>query len=294
MEDFKKILESSSKYLKGLEGHCFETLEVHKPDSLDELAYISRVVSKLSPMIGNLIEFKTVEYLNKTNKFKKIGAWHRQDPGFPDAIFIGEVDPSPGVEIKTWFPLATEITARFKDSQNHFLQNQTNVAMLAWLPEHLLWGKPVIIGVCVLSAKSIAEARDSHYHNPPDYIILEPEDTSLRTSNLQQSNTNGYKWQGTADEFNEAQRLVKSWKKHSYCSSPQFQASLRELIRKFKYRLDTNFAKMDRIKHQDLNNFKTEILNYKFNGITLREWIKILNVKDDIKLQKNLQKYFFD
>ena len=41
-------------------------------------------------------------------------------PGFPDTIFIGpNVTPSPGFEIKAWFPLATEITARFKDSQKN-------------------------------------------------------------------------------------------------------------------------------------------------------------------------------
>ncbi len=41
--------------------------------------------------------------------------------------------------------------------------------------------------------RSIAEARDQHYHKPPDYLVVEPEDTSRRTKNLRQTNTNGYK-----------------------------------------------------------------------------------------------------
>ena len=46
-----------------------------------------------------------------------IGEWIRQDPGFPDALFKSSIiQPNPGIEIKAWFPFATEITARFKDS----------------------------------------------------------------------------------------------------------------------------------------------------------------------------------
>src|SRR5690606_30983001 len=116
-----------------------------------------------------------------------------------------------GFEIKAWFPLATEITARFKDSQNHFTQDQTYVAMLAWLPEFLIFGKPKIIDIVVVSGGSVAKARDDHYHNPPDYLVIEPEDTASRTSNLQQTNTNGFKFQGTPAQFAEAQKLVHSW-----------------------------------------------------------------------------------
>ena len=57
----------------------------------------------------------------------------------------------------------------------------------------------------------MAKARDDHYHNPPDYLVLEPEDTKARTRNLQQTNTNGYKFQGTAAQFQEAQKIVQAW-----------------------------------------------------------------------------------
>jgi hypothetical protein len=115
------------------------------------------------------------------------------------------------IEIKTWFPLATEITARFKDSIKFFNEEQTNVALVAWLPEYIIYGKPRLIGVWVGSAKSLAEARDNHYHNPPDYLVFEPEDTSSRTSNLQQTNNNGYKFQGSSEEFMLAESEVQGW-----------------------------------------------------------------------------------
>ena len=208
----QEVLTLASAHLQGLSGHVFDVLTLSKPISPTAAVNLSKVASKLSPLLGNLIEFNTVEFLNDHPEYQGLGEWQRQDPGFPDTIFVGPtVTPSPGFEIKAWFPLATEITARFKDSQNHFREDQTNVCMLAWLPDRLIFGKPKIIDVCIVSGRSVAEARDNHYHNPPDYLVLEPEDTTARTRNLQQTNTNGYKWQGTSKQFGEARKLVETW-----------------------------------------------------------------------------------
>ncbi len=64
-----------------------------------------------------------------------------QNPGFPDTIFEGKATPIPGFEIKTWFPLATEITARFKDSQNYFQDDNIYVLLLPWFPSNLIFWK---------------------------------------------------------------------------------------------------------------------------------------------------------
>jgi len=204
------VIRLASQYLDRLSGNTFDVLDVSKPVTVDAAVNLSKVISKLSPLVGNLIEFNTVEFLNQQNEFAEFGKWPRQDPGFPDTIFLGIVQPTPGLEIKAWFPLATEITARFKDSQNHFRFDQTYVAILAWLPDKIIYGKPRILDVCVVSGLSVAVARDTHYHNPPDYLVLEPEDTSQRTANLQQTNTSGYKFQGSAEEFLEAEKIVDS------------------------------------------------------------------------------------
>ena len=172
----RQALTVATAHLKQLEGHIFDLLTISKPVSPEAAINLSKVISKLSPLLGNLIEFHTVEFLNDQDEFKQFGFWKRQDPGFPDTIFEGSISPMPGFEIKTWFPLATEITARFKDSQKHFSHDQTDVCMIAWLPENLLYGKPKILDVCVVSGLSVAVARDTHYHNPPDYLVLEPEE----------------------------------------------------------------------------------------------------------------------
>lgn len=288
------VIALAREYLKGLAGHEFAVLEVMKPVSPEAAVNLARIVSKLSPLVGNLIEFNTCEYLNDQKGFAEFGKWQRQDPGFPDTIFAGNVSPTPGFEIKAWFPLATEITARFKDSQNHFAEDQTYVAMLAWLPEYLIFGKPKIIGIVVVSCASVAKARDDHYHNPPDYLVLEPGDTRARTSNLQQTNTNGYKFQGTPEQFKKAQAIVKKWgaKGAIYQPTAAYQERLRELTAIFPYRLDTNFAKMDRIVHKEIETFKDRVYKTEFHERSIGEWNRLLSNGNEDLIRRELAERF--
>lgn len=277
--DTQQVIEVASQYLISLSGHVFDLLSVTKPVSPEAAINLAKVVSKLSPLLGNLIEFNTVEFLNAKSEFRGSGEWKRQDPGFPDTVFEGEVHPKPGFEIKTWFPLATEITGRFKDSQNRFVDNNVYVCVPAWLPEHLIYGRPRIFDVVVVSAASVAKARDDHYHNPPDYLVIEPEDTAARTRNLQQTNTSGYKFQGKkeGEQFIQATRIVESWGAEGrvYRPSLECRERCRELMAKFQYRLDTNYAKMDRIEHEGVEAFKTKVLNTVVNGMMIREWSRL-------------------
>ncbi len=291
----QEVLATASIHLESLAGHVFDLLNVSKPVSPNAAVNLSKVISKLSPLLGNLIEFNTVEFLNAQPEYQDIGKWVRQDPGFPDTIFVSaDVTPTPGFEIKAWFPLATEITARFKDSQNHFRDDQTNVCLLAWLPDQLIFGKPYILDVCAVSGKSVAEARDNHYHNPPDYLVLEPEDTKARTRNLQQTNTNGYKWQGTPEQFKKATKLVSSWGADGrvYKPTAEYQLLLRRLINRFPYRLDTNYAKIDRIVHPGIEDFKKKVYGSTIHGLTVAEWNRLLSIGNDEAVKKALGERF--
>jgi hypothetical protein len=290
----QEIITLACDYLQRLPGHEFDVLEVMKPVSLEAAVNLAKIISKLSPLVGNLIEFNTCEYLNDQAVFSKFGRWQRQDPGFPDTIFAGTVTPTPGFEIKAWFPLATEITARFKDSQNHFAEDKTYVAMLAWLPEFLIFGKPKIIGIVVVSGASVAKARDNHYHNPPDYLVLEPVDTTARTSNLQQTNTNGHKFQGTPEQFKEAQEIVRRWGAKGEIDQPTatYQLLLRALIERFPYRLDTNFAKMDRIVHAEIEAFKERIYATTYHSHTIGMWNRLLSKGSADLIRRELSERF--
>ena len=275
------VIRLATQHLDGLSGHTFDLLDISKPVSLESAVNVAKIISKLSAFLGNLIEINAVEFLNEKSEFSAFGKWETQDPGFPDIIFRGSVQPIPGLEIKAWLPLATEITARFKDSQNHFRFDQTHVVMLAWLPENIIYGKPRILDVCVVSGLSVAIARDNHYHNPPDYLVLEPEDTSQRTANLQQTNTNGYKFQGSYEELREAQKVVDTWGAEGkvYKPTKEYQQLLRELLSGYKYRLDTNYPKMDRIVHPGIEEFKKRVYSIQVSGMTVEQWNKLLSIR---------------
>ncbi len=289
--DTQEVLATASAHLQSLTGHVFDLVTLSKPVSPGAAINLAKVVSKLSPLLGNLIEFSTVEFLNNQPEYRSLGTWKRQDPGFPDTVFVGTVAPTPGFEIKAWFPLATEITARFRDSQNHFTEDQTYICLLAWLPDQLIFGKPRIIDIVTVSGRSVAGARDDHYHNPPDYLVIEPEDTTARTRNLQQTNTNGYKFQGMPDQLAQAQQLVDGWgpQGRSYQPIPAYQSQLRRLLAAFPYRLDTNFAKMDRIRHSDIEAFKQGVLTREFHGLSIEKWGRLLFKGSDKAVRQALE-----
>jgi len=275
---YKEILQIASNEIGELKGQTLDVLDIKKPHTVNYAKHLVKVVSKISPLIGNMIEFLIIEKLNYID-WHGAGSWIRQDPGFPDALFQGSVEPKPGIEIKTWFPLATEITARFKDSILHFQKDQTNVAVIAWLPEFLIYGKPKVFDVWIGSALSLAIARDKHYHRPPDYLVLEPEDTSARTINLQQTNTNGYKFQGSLEQLKKAEKEVSQWGKNGteFSPTPEYQQKVKSLLGRYSYRLDTNFAKIDRIEHAGLEEFKTRVLNSRIDEKTIGEWARIIS-----------------
>ena len=289
--DYSEILSAAKQSLMSLEDRLIDVVDIKQPSSLAYAKNLAKVISKLSPLLGNMIEFSTVDLLNEQS-WGDLGTWVRQDPGFPDALFQSDVViPNPGIEIKAWFPFATEITARFKDSITVFKDDNIDMALIAWLPENIIWGKPQIIDVLVVSGKSVAAARDFHYHRPPDYLVFEPEDTSERTANLQQTNTNGYRLQQDQCSLDKARAVVETWGENGkrYSPNPEYQRLLRSLRGQFVYRLDTNYAKIDRIEHKDIEAFKMKVLNTIFHGKTIRQWSTILLSNNDELLDSVLQ-----
>ena len=289
--DTSAVISMATESLNGLSGHVFDVVKIGKPVSPDAAVNLSKVISKLSPLLSNLIEFATVECLKDRKEFEGAGKWIRQDPGFPDIVFSG-VEPLPGFEIKSWFPLGTEITARFKDSRKHFIHDNTWVCLLAWLPQHIIHGELRILDVVVVSGASVARARDTQYHKPPDYLVLEPEDTTSRPRNLQQTNTNGYKLQATDPvDLAEAAKIVRSWGPEGqvYRPTPEYQSRLRELLSGFGYRLDTNYAKLDRILHPEIEAFKSRVMMTEVEGLTVRDWGNLLRSKDEALVKRILE-----
>lgn len=278
----QQIIEFASQAVLDLQGHTVDVLTIKRPNDVQSAVELSKIVSKLSPIVGNLLEYAVVQYLNGAREWPAECRWMRQDPEFPDVILSGPISPRPGVEVKTWFPLATEMTARFRDSQTMLTDGVTKVAVLCWLPEWIIAGQPKIISVWVGEAIDVAKARDNHYHNPPQYLVLEPEDTSARTRNLQQKNCNGFRFQGTAQQLEQARLEVESWGKdaRTYSTDREYQTKLHQLQGRYTYRLDTNFAKIDRIVLSDLETWKTSVMVSTHLNRTVSEWMAAIASED--------------
>ena len=257
--------------LKDLVGEDVDAIEIKSVES-NEAPFLARIVSKLSPMVGNLMEQRIASILNRSAS--EGFEWHRQDPGFPDAVLVDAETREilAGYEIKAWFVLSTEITGRFRESVNLLLDKKINVVIVAWCMSNLIFGEPKILGTLIVSGEELARSRDAHYHKPPHYLTIEPNDTSQRTANLQQSNVNGYRLQvekSNPDLLNEA--LSKTYSSKAACSE-EAQSEAADLMRDLEYRLDTNFAKIDRVANLDVENFKQEIMESKYLGKTISSW----------------------
>jgi hypothetical protein len=112
-------------------------------------------------------------------------------------------------------------------------------------------------------------------------------------TNLQQTNTNGYKFQGSVEELLLAQTIVDSWGTEGKIYKPtrDYQQLLRELLIRYKYRLDTNFAKMDRIVHPGIEEFKQRIYNMKLSSMTIGQWNRLLSSRKVDNIRDCLQEY---
>ncbi len=283
-----QIIKIALQAMLDLKGHTVDVLTIKRPNDVQSAVELSKIVSKLSPIVGNLLEYAVVQYLNEAREWPEGCRWMRQDPEFPDVIFSGPLTPRPGVEVKAWFPLATEMTARFRDSQTMLTDKVTKVAVLCWLPEWIIAGQPKIIEVWVGDAIDVARARDNHYHNPPQYLVLELGDTSARTRNLQQKNCNGYRFQGSIKQLEEARAAVETWglDAATYRTDRDYQAKLHELAGRFPYRLDTNFAKIDRIVLPSLEMWKAKVLASKHLECTVSEWATSIATEDATALSR--------
>jgi len=66
-----------------------------------------------------------------------------------------------------------------------------------------------------------------------------------------------------------------------YSPERDYQLRIAELTSKFTYRGDTNYAKIDRIDHAGIEEFKRSVMERRIKGRTVDEWRRTLTHKDD-------------
>ncbi len=62
---YRDILRRASEMLLNLKGKYVDVLEINQPPDIEYAKNLVKVVSKLSPLMGNMIEFSAVSTLNK-------------------------------------------------------------------------------------------------------------------------------------------------------------------------------------------------------------------------------------
>jgi hypothetical protein len=287
-DDVSAEMARAEARLRSLVGEELSTITITS-ETPDEAVFLGQNISKLSPIIGNLVERRITHLLTERDAEHGM-RWQRQDPNFPDALLVDAEGKSTdsGFEVKAWYVLSTELTGRFRESANLLAGKDIRVVVVAWTMSHVIFGRPQIVDVLVVDALSVASVRDAHYHKPPDYLCEEPQDTTARTVNLQQTSVNGYKLQAESQR-GALQRMVDASGSVGKASHrPESQALVKKLMASAQYRLDTNFAKIDRIDHPNIESFKSAVLGSSHRGRSNRDWQKLLGdlANDDKKLEQ--------
>ena len=68
-----EVLQLASVDLQRLTGHVFDVLTISRPRTVGQAANLTKVISKLSPFIGSLIAFNTVDFLNAQPVYQPLG-----------------------------------------------------------------------------------------------------------------------------------------------------------------------------------------------------------------------------
>lgn len=263
--------------MTGLVGTRLETLSLAGL-GIRYARFLAQKLSTLSPLIASLIEIAIVEAVNRD----AVGfSWRRQEPAFPDAALLDTTGTATGngIEVKAWHVLSTEMTGRFKESRARVIEPDIRIVVAAWALDHVVWGTPVLLGAYSCPAIEMAEARDRRYFNPPRYLVVEPGDTVARTRNLQQTQVSGYLLQdANPDMIESAAAFVRA---HGTAALDPYQdeakAFVSELMSRYAYRLETNFAKIDRIRHPGLRAFKAQMLATGVQGRSVGEWRRVFH-----------------
>ena len=261
--------------LGGLATRPVDLLTVKSLGADIDAVLIAKNISKLSPFVSTQVENAVIQTLTEVPAESGLD-WARQDPGFPDAgLLYHGVQSGHGIEAKAWYVCGTEITARFRASQVVLIGKRVYVVLVAWIMSDIVFGTPVILGYELFDSADVARVRDEHYHKPVNYLVIEPEDTAHRTTNLQQANVMGFKLQTiNATDIDHMRVLVGERWEQPY--TDWSRSICRVLRQNLTYREETNFAKIDRIDHGGIEDFKSRILNMDYCGRSVADWTQIL------------------
>lgn len=274
------VIETSRSTLLSLVGTKLDAVAVNSLDP-SEAPLLGANVSKLSPLTSTLLEHRTVRDLAAATEGGRFEI-ERQDPGFPDAgVFLDGQPTGHGLEIKAYNVLATEITARFRASQLALQGRNIHVVLICWVMDKVIHGQPQILDVQFVDAMSVAQVRDAHYNRPPRYLVSPPDDNEGRIASMLLRNVEGHVMQpsNTTEALERVRVIQEALLAKADLNLPHHEVTAeltRHLRSSLNYRLDTNFAKIDRIDHPDVEAAKERNLAKVHLGRTFSAWQQVL------------------
>lgn len=211
--------EKVREALLALEGTVIEGFSIPLPGDL-------RDISKAAALVSGVVEDRIPELLNRVRSqtWDEDGDLHayefrRMTIGFPDIQLVERADPERFIfemEAKSWYILATDpMTARFETSGSA-VREGTLIAVVAWMLDGIVSGRPKLLRIHVDDARRLAEVRDaawiatdpagSHKVTQPD----NPPGTSrsqLRTQATAEMRDAQGNWRPESENFGKLHRL---------------------------------------------------------------------------------------
>jgi hypothetical protein len=238
-----------------------DVLTVKKPSYISEIEW-SKIVSKQSSFLSNIVEHALADLLNRTcsDVAKEKFSWTRATENtFPDIKLLDKLtqtDTGLGIEVKVVSRNADEASSRYLHASQTLVEGNVFVAILAWKWDDQ---KPVIFDSFIEDAKALAKERDHHHHCPPKNLVLQPN-TCAKGTNLKQSIVKYQVWDSSqpGSDLVKAEEMVARWKEEcgsqQVCPSEQMELVC-QLQSMFKYRNDNNIGKLQRIPHSPLKKW---------------------------------------
>ena len=263
--------------LASLAGTHIDSININSGDPR-EAPYLSMLLPRLSPYIGNLLERRMAEILNR--EVRHGFHWVHQEHEIPETCLMspGNISTGCGFEVKAWHALSSKITSRFRVSSQQLKGRNIRLLIISWMMSKVLYGVPTILDVLSVDAYSVARLRDTNYHNPPETLVVEPEEVQDDSDNLVRSQVNGYRILEREEQVLEAAAEFASSHPHHRAppDSDRAQAFNKALLERYEYKLDGKFAKIDWAKHPEIEAFKSNVSRMQPYGTPLKDWPQLL------------------
>jgi hypothetical protein len=278
---FQEILKSVDAFLKDKYEHqTLEAISVGKPANVQLAGEWFAHFPEFAVLCNRLVESVVADGLSCFGG----GVWKREKQRSNVLYFDSpEAKPTPRVIVKAWQSFPVERPTRFSESGGLFEEDNVSLINVGWALEHMIWGRIRILNVVDVSAKAMTEARNRHYYNPPVYVVCEEESERFSSTITDAKQTRGYKFIGGEEQLRQAAELAArlGLAKDNYCCGRSYQTKLYQLLGRFPYREDKDYAVIDLIEQQDVAGARKEALDTVLDGASVREFALLTGCADD-------------